>query len=64
MKWEGKFPPAPPANKKFDYDALAEIRRIHREFEARKWAARIYWLEALPRALVGVASREIEEIEQ
>lgn len=50
MKWEGEFPPAPPANKKFDYDSLAEIRRIHREFEVRKWAAPIYWLEALPRA--------------
>jgi hypothetical protein len=34
------------------------------DIEAPGWAAPICWLEALPRALVGVASREIEEIEQ
>lgn len=50
MKWEGQFPPAPPANRKFDYDSLAERRRLRMEIEAPGWAAPIYWLESLSRA--------------
>ena len=49
MKWEGEFPPAPPANKRWD-ELYREKARIDSEMQMRIWAAPIYWLEALPRA--------------
>ena len=49
MKWEGEFPPAPPANRPFGSHRRVPTR-IRWLVEAQRCADPIYWLESLPRA--------------